>query len=97
MGDYLYLIRPTRAGFYKEPTPEEDAIMGEHFQYLRKGVEDDVVVLAGPCLDETFGIIVFKAESDGAASEFMSNDPSVTWGIMDGQLDPYRISLSKYD
>jgi uncharacterized protein YciI len=97
MQDYLYLIRATRADFFKEPTPEEDAMMGEHFQYLRKGVEDDVVVLAGPCLDETFGIVIFRAVTDEAALEFMSNDPSVTGGVMDAELHPFCISLNKHD
>ncbi len=44
-----------------------------------------MVLLAGPCLDETFGVVVINAENDQAARTFMLNDPSVQEQRHDGR------------
>ena len=93
MPEYIYLIHPFRDGFFEQPTPEEDAIMDEHFEYLKLAKESGVLLLAGPCLDNTFGVVVFSAENDGAAQNFMFNDPSVKKNVMMAELHPMRISL----
>ena len=93
MPEYLYLIHPFRDGFFEQPTPEEESVMEEHFQYLKQAAEDGIVLLAGPCLDDTFGLIVFRSENDDAAQSFMFNDPSVKKNVMMAELHPMRISL----
>ena len=93
MPEYLYLIHPFRDGFFEQPTPEEEAVMEEHFQYLKRATEDGIVLLAGPCLDDTFGLIVFRSEDEDAARAFMFNDPSVKKNVMLAELHPMRISL----
>ncbi len=93
MPEYLYLIHPFRDGFFEQTTPEEELVMEEHFLYLKKASEAGIVLLAGPCLDQTFGIIVFRAEDDETARTFMFNDPSVKKNIMMAELHPMHISL----
>ena len=93
MPDYIYLTHPLRDGFFEQPTPQESATMDEHFQYLKKATETGTVILAGPCLDDTFGIIVFRADDDAAARTFMFNDPSIKKNVMMAELHPMRISL----
>jgi uncharacterized protein len=93
MPEYLYLIHPFRDDFFDHPTPEETIVMEEHFQYLQQATETGTVLLAGPCLDNTFGIIVFLARNDKAAHTFMFNDPSVRKNVMMAELHPMRISL----
>jgi uncharacterized protein YciI len=93
MPEYVYIIHPYRHGFFEAPTPEEDAIMEEHFQYLKKAAEAGNVLLAGPCLDDTFGLVVFRAENEDFANAFMFNDPSVKKNVMVAELHPMRISL----
>ena len=51
MADYIYLMHPLRHEFFDSPTPQEDAMMEAHFEYLKQATEDGMVVLAGPCLD----------------------------------------------
>ena len=94
MPDYLYLIHPYREGFFSEPTADEETTMVEHFEYLQKATEDGTVLLAGPCLDDTFGIVILRAENEEAAQKFMFNDPSVRKNVMMAELHPMRISLS---
>jgi uncharacterized protein YciI len=52
-------------------------------------------LLAGPCLDETFGVVIFDAANEEAARSFMLNDPSVENNVMMAELHPLRISLMK--
>jgi uncharacterized protein YciI len=93
MPAYLYLIHPFRDDFFEQPTPEEACVMEEHFQYLKLAQEAGNLVLAGPCLDNTFGIIVFYAESDASAQTFMFNDPSVKKNVMMAELHPLEITF----
>ena len=93
MAEYLYLTHPLRDGFFEEPTSEEDAIMEEHFQYLKQAAETGTVILAGPCLDQTFGLIIIHAENEEKARDFMFNDPSIKKNVMMAELHPLHISL----
>jgi len=93
MPDYIYLIHPLRHEFFDNPTPQEEAAMEAHFEYLKKAIADGMVLLAGPCLDETFGVVVFTADSDETARNFMLNDPSVLSNVMMAELHPMKISL----
>lgn len=93
MAEYLYLIHPYRHGFFDSPTAEERSVMEEHFQYLQRGLEQGTVILAGPCLDDTFGLVILRAADEQAAQNFMVNDPSVVKNVMVAELHPLRISL----
>ena len=93
MAEYIYLTHPIRDGFFGQPTSYEAAVMEEHFQYLKRATESGRIVLAGPCLDDTFGIVVFHAEDDAAAQVFMFKDPSVKENVMMAELHPMRITF----
>jgi len=97
MCEYLYKIHPTRSGMLSEgPTPEEAAILSQHFDYLSRLVDQAVVVLAGRTLttdDRSFGIVIFRAGSDEDARHVAENDPAVKAGVMRAELYPYRIAL----
>ena len=54
-----------------------------------------VVLLAGPCLDETFGVVVLTADSEAAARAFMLNDPAVKNNVMMAELHPMKISVDE--
>jgi len=93
MPEFIYLIHPFRHEFFENPTPQEDAVMDAHFEYLKQATEQGMVLLAGPCLDETFGVVVLTADNETKAREFMLNDPSVKSNIMMAELHPMRVSL----
>jgi len=93
MPEFIYLIHPLRSGFFDHPTLLEDAVMGMHFEYLKQATSQGVVLLAGPCLDETFGVVVIRVENDAAAREFMLNDPAVKNNVMMAEIHPMKISL----
>ena len=93
MSEFIYLIHPFRHEFFEAPTPLEEQVMDEHYEYLKRGTTAGTVVLAGPCLDETFGVVVIRVKNDEEARNFMLNDPSVSSNVMMAELHPFRISL----
>ncbi len=93
MPDYIYLIHPLRHEFFEQPTPQEEAAIEEHFEYLKQATARGEVLLAGPCLDETFGVVILRMPSDDEARAFMFNDPSVKSNVMVAELHPFKISL----
>ncbi len=95
MPEYIYLIHPIRHEFFEDPTPGEEAVMEAHFDYLKEATSKGVVLLAGPCLDETFGVVIIHTDNDEAARAFMLNDPSVKNHVMITELHPMKVSLMK--
>jgi uncharacterized protein YciI len=93
MPEFIYLIHPLRHEFFENPTQQENDMMEAHFEYLKQATELGMVLLAGPCLDETFGVVVLTAESEIAARAFMLNDPSVKSNVMMAELHPMKVSL----
>lgn len=97
MPQFLYLVRPARPGFLSAPTPEETALVEEHFRYLEKLARRAVVLLAGRTLNDdpsTFGIVLLEAASEPDAAAIVAQDPAVGAGVFAAQLFPYRIALA---
>ena len=94
---YLYRIQPTRPALLSEgATPEEEALVSEHFVYLRELTGKGIVLLAGRTLNTdatAFGIIIFTASSEREARRIMEEDPAVKAGVFRAQLFPFRIAL----
>jgi uncharacterized protein YciI len=94
---YLYKIQPIRADMLAMgSTPAEDAIIGEHFSYLRDLTTRGIVLLAGRTLNSdpsSFGIVILKVTSEKSARAVMLADPAVIKGVMRAELFPFRIAL----
>lgn len=67
--------------------------MSEHFGYLQSLLGEGKLLLAGPCLDGTFGIVIYQADSDQEAENIMMDDPAVKAGIMTAEFHPFKVSL----
>ena len=97
MQQFLYRIQPTRLGMLTEgPSEHESKVIGEHFAYLQRLVDEGIVLMAGRTLnadESTFGLAIFVAESETQAASLMRNDPAVRQGVMRAELFPYRIAL----
>lgn len=94
---FAILFRPTRPDFNDTATDEEMQILGEHFAGLEQMLADGRLILAGPCEDAAFGILIFRAETAGQAQAVLDNDPAVVAGVFTGEVHPYRISLASFD
>ena len=86
MQQFLYKIQPVRPEMLTEGLTEtESQITSVHFDYLKALMEKGVVLLAGRTQNtdySSFGICIFKAESEEAAREIVRNDPAVRNRVM---------------
>ncbi len=89
----MYLTRPTKLNFLNSVSENDKEVLSEHFEYLENALKSKKLILAGPCTDAAFGIVIFESETLEAADQFMKNDPAVKAGIFSGELRPYKISL----
>lgn len=97
--EFVYILRPARTGMVTEgPTPAERAAVAEHFAHLKALTQQGIVRLAGRTArndPETFGIVVFDADSEEEARMRMESDPAVRQGIMTARLYPFQVALAR--
>ena len=93
MPTFIYVLKPKRARLIDDASAEDEERLEEHFEYLQRALEQGMLILAGPCLDGEFGVVVSRATSEQAAVEFMEGDPAVKHGLMAAELFPFRVSL----
>ena len=97
--EYLYVLKLRQDLFDANNwTAKENKIVEEHFNRLKKMLEEGSLVLAGRTLNmdpEGLGIVIFKAGTEEEAKEIAANDPAVKAGIMSAKVFPYRTALIK--
>ncbi|MFW9779391.1 MAG: YciI family protein [Candidatus Heimdallarchaeota archaeon] len=91
---YLVIIQ-AREDFPNTMTEEEKKIMSDHYATLKRYMDQDKLILAGPTLDDSGGYIILNVSSKEEAVKLMSQDPSVLAGIMTVTYHPFRVSLIK--
>ena len=97
MPTYIYRIQPVRPAMLAEgPTPAETRITGEHFAYLKRLMEEGLLILAGRTLTSdysAFGIAIFNARDDAHMRQITEEDPGVAQKLFRAEWHPYRIAL----
>ncbi|MGA9529754.1 MAG: YciI family protein [Terriglobales bacterium] len=97
MPEFLYKLQLVRGDMLRTgPTPQEQAVVAEHFAYLQDLTTKGVMIFVGRTLttgENTMGLAVFRAESEDAAREIMNNDPVVKNGVMTAALYPFKVVL----
>jgi len=89
---FAQLINP-RPTWPEDITPDEEKIMTEHFHYLSNLARKKKVLMAGPCFNPVFGLIILQVESEAEALEILNNDPSVKLGVNSFKYQPMRVSF----
>ena len=90
---YFVRLNGTRAGWPENMTDRERKIMDDHFNYLHELTIRKKVVLAGPCFDPVFGLVILQVESEDEAKEIMDKEPSVVEGVHTYEISPMRVAL----
>ena len=96
---YLYVLRvaPALHDQARWTQADNDAV-SRHFVRLADAAKAGKVIFAGKTtepLDTTFGLVVFEAESEAAARQFMESDPAIVAGVMSATLHPYVLALQR--
>ena len=96
MMQFLYKITPARLEMVTmEPTSEEAVILSRHFDYLKSLTDNGTVLLFGRTQNSdatTFGIVIFRAESEDEARSIMNEDPAVKEKVIRAELYPYKVA-----
>jgi uncharacterized protein YciI len=95
MAHFLAIYRPPRPTFGTDATDEEERVIGEHFQYLKRLLSEGKLLIAGPCEDASMGLVVFEARDEAEAKSIFASDPAVVRGVFRGEVKPYRVSLMR--
>lgn len=77
-------------------TEDETKIVSQHYEYLRQLTNNGIVLLAGRTRNtdsSSFGIVLFKADSEGTARKIMNEDPAVKGRVFRAELFPYTMAL----
>ena len=91
--EYFVRLLGSREGWPSDMTAEEQRIMSEHFEYLKDLVKEKKVLMAGPCFDPVFGLIILRVSSREEAVAIMDNEPSVKQGVHTYDLNEMKVSL----
>lgn len=96
---WLYRIVPTRPAMVQDATPQEEALVGEHFAYLLTLRDQGSLILAGRTQEDvgTFGIVIFEAPDLEAARTIAEGDPAVAGGAFAMTLHPYAVAVARAD
>ncbi|MFE5408717.1 YciI family protein [Microbacterium sp. NPDC056569] len=97
MTQWLYRIVPSRPEMVVDATPDEQRIVGAHFDYLVELRDRGTLILAGRTQESegTFGITIFDADDEAAARDIMNADPAVAAGVFVASLHPYRVAVAR--
>ena len=96
---YVYVLRvaPALHDQARWTQADNDAV-SRHFARLAAATKAGQVIFAGKTtepLDTTFGLVVFEAENETVARQFMESDPAVVAGVMSATLHPYALALQR--
>ncbi len=90
---YLVRLLGTRADWLNDMTEDEQKIMEDHFNYFKDLVKKEKCLMAGPCKDPVFGLVILDVASEAEAKEIMDSEPSVIGGIHTYDMNPFHLSL----
>ena len=96
MSSYLYRLTLRRELLGRPMTPDEAATQKKHLYYLTAARDQGIVLAAGRTdepAERTFGLVLFNADSDATAQDFMANDPAIAGKLMDAELFPFRLAV----
>lgn len=95
MAHFLIRYAPPRESFVDDATPEEAAVIENHFEYLKRLLAEGNLIMAGRTERGEIGIAVIEVDNNDKANKIMADDPAVRAGIFTGQLYPFRLALIK--
>lgn len=95
MPEFIYTLRPARAEMPSDPTPEEQAAIGRHWEYVLAATQAGKIIVGGRTTEgpDIWGLIIFVASDLAEAEAFMQADPGVASGVQIGQVQPFRLAL----
>ncbi len=89
--EFISLIRPKRLDFLTTMTPEEEAAMALHKDYVRDMIAQGKIFLQGGAPDGTISVLIYRVDTAIEARRLFYSDPAVIAGIGYPELYPLDI------
>ncbi|MEO8029062.1 MAG: YciI family protein [Bryobacteraceae bacterium] len=89
--DSNFVIVLARGPKWLAGKPVSEQPLREHGRYLQGLMEGGTLVLAGPFLDDSGGLILLKTTDEAEAQKIAHEDPAVRSGIMTPTVHPFKI------
>ena len=89
--EFISLIRPKRLDFLSTMTPEEQATMLKHTDYIRDMIAQGNIFLQGKAPDGIISVLIYRVDSAIEARRLFYSDPAVIAGIGYPELYPLTI------
>ena len=89
--EFISLIRPKRLDFLSTMTPEEQATMLQHTDYVRNMIAQGKIFLHGIAPDGIIDVLIYRVDSAIEARRLFYSDPAVIAGIGYPELYPLTI------
>ncbi|MFH2002640.1 MAG: SRPBCC domain-containing protein [Planctomycetota bacterium] len=93
MHQYVVKLIGTRPGWPDQMTADEMKVMHDHYYYLKDLVAEKKVILAGPCPEGRYGLIIIQVASEQEAVDLMDREPSVKGGVHTYEMEPIHVAL----
>jgi uncharacterized protein YciI len=97
--EFIYVLKLVpRLHDNKNWTKEDNAALDRHFVRFQEAAKSGQLILAGRTKepgDKTFGIAIFRASDDAAATKFMESDPAVVAKLMTAELHPFYVAVQR--
>jgi len=77
------------------PRPEDMPALQGHVKYLRTLAEQGTSLFSGHTLthdENSFGLLVVRADSEAAARKIMEGDPIIQAGLVKGTVIPFGVA-----
>ncbi len=77
-----YMVLQKRGPKWVAGKPAGEQALGNHGRYLQEQMRKGALQLAGPFLDDSGGLIVYKARDEAEVRAIVEHDPGVVDGIL---------------
>ncbi len=93
---FVIIHAPGEAWEKGVPFREQPLVM-LHVQYMMELLESGSLVVGGPFMDDSGGMVVVRAQNLKEAQALASKDPSVEAGLLTYKLRPWMIAMRDTD
>ena len=79
---------------WQSGTPyREQPGVGEHVAYMRQQLENGMLLIGGPFLDDSGGMMVCSHADMAKATELAEADPAVKSGLLKAEVKPWMLPM----
>ncbi|MGH1366888.1 MAG: YciI family protein [Calditrichia bacterium] len=91
---YFVLFHTPGNKWIKDIPFQEQPGVKDHVQYMSSFMESKTLVIGGPFLDNSGGMMVCKAESQEAAEKIANEDPGVKSGLLKVEIKRWLVPMA---